>query len=113
MVTLNDNYSVIQGDHPRMDSCLVENIAYYDRTMYNCFINSAVSVEGEIKNRIFTPMDMLPTVVSAMGFSYDGERLGLGTNMFSGESTLAEELGYQNLQHELNRYSKYYQDNFK
>lgn len=108
-----DTVIVVQGDHPRMDSCLVENVAYYDRTMYNCFINAAVSVEGETKNRIFTPMDMLPTIISAMGFDYDGNRLGLGTDMFSGEQTLAEELGYENLQAELNRYSKYYQDNFR
>lgn len=103
-----DTVIVIVGDHPRMDDCLVENIDYYNRTIYNCIINSDTKVRGEMKNRIFTPMDLFPTVLSAIGFEYEGERLGLGTNMFSGEPTLAEELGYDIFDTELGRHSNYY-----
>ncbi len=104
---------VIQGDHPRMDNDLVEGISYYDRTVYNCFINSAVNTNGlNTNNRDFTPMDMFPTVLAAMGYEIPGNRLGLGTNLFSGATTLLKELGFENLETELCKYSAYYMKNF-
>ena len=33
---------VINGDHPRMDTYMVEGLSYYDRPIYNCFLNPAV-----------------------------------------------------------------------
>lgn len=108
-----DTVIVIIGDHPRMDSSLVGDVAYYDRTMYNCILNCDVEVLGETTNRVFTSMDIFPTVMTAIGFEYDGDRLGLGTDMFSGEQTLAEELGYIVLQQEIWKYSDYYLENFE
>lgn len=99
---------VIVGDHPRMDVCLVDGIDYYNRTMYNCILNTDAVVQGEITNRVFTSFDMFPTILTAMGFEYDGNRLGLGTDMFSEQQTLAEELGYDILETELSKYSEYY-----
>lgn len=63
-----DTTIVISGDHPRMDTSLVEGVDYYDRTVYNCFINSAKEPQGSTSNREFTAMDMFPTILSAMGF---------------------------------------------
>lgn len=57
-------------------------------------------------------MDMLPTVLYAMGFDIEGERLGLGTNLFSSTPTLAEELGLSYLEEELSKSSLYYIANF-
>ena len=37
---------------------------------------------------------MFPTTLAAMGYKIEGERLGLGTNAFSAEKTLAEQHGY-------------------
>lgn len=103
---------VISGDHPRMDTSLVGGISYYDRTIYNCFLNAAP--EGEIRDqyRMFTTMDMFPTVMAAMGFEIEGNRLGLGTNLFSGEKTLAESMGFSWLDGELSKSSDYYTENF-
>ncbi len=104
-----DTVIVITGDHPRMDTSLVAGVSYYDRTVYNCFINSSNS-GGTINknNRIYTPMDIFPTVLSAMGYSIEGDRLGLGTNLFSDRRTLAEERGFEWLDTELSKSSKYY-----
>ena len=113
-----DTAIVIIGDHPRMDSRLItKGLEYYDRTMYNCFINSAVTPKAETANRAFTSLDIFPTTLAAMGFEIDGERLGLGTNMFSAKQTLWEELGgdrrsYDWLEAQVQKYSRFYVDKF-
>ncbi len=100
---------VIAGDHPRMDTSLVSYVEYKDRTVYNCILNSALKADASLtKNREFTTMDMFPTVLAAMGYDIEGERLGIGVNLFSGEKTLAELMGYEALCTEIQKYSPYY-----
>lgn len=106
-----DTVIVISGDHPRMDKQLVSDTDFYDRTIYNCFINAEVSTENT-QNRVFTSMDMFPTILAAMGYTIEGDRLGLGTNLFSNLPTLAEELGYDYVNTEVGKYSAYYKKNF-
>lgn len=85
-----------------MDTVLVAGNHYEDRTMYNCFINvDADKAALNMVNREWYTMDRLPTVLSAIGYEIEGERLGLGTNMFSDRQTLAEELGYDKFNGEL------------
>ena len=107
-----DTAIVITGDHPRMDVRLVSKVPASERTIYNCFINSAVEPNYEsdysVEGRVWTAFDMFPTTLAAMGFEIIGDRLGLGTNMFSGLPTLAEELGYDVLNTEIQKYSSYY-----
>ncbi len=105
-----DTVIVISGDHFRMDSSLV---AGHERRLYNCFINAKCEPTSEVTNRVFTSLDLFPTTLSAMGFKIEGERLGLGTNLFSGVPTLAEELGYWNFDAELGKYSEFYIENFE
>lgn len=107
-----DTVIIISGDHPRMDTSLVAGISYYDRTVYNCFINGSNTGVYNTTNRVFTPMDMFPTILSAMGFSIEGDRLGLGTNLFSDRKTLAEEKGFEWLDTELSKASEFYYDVF-
>ena len=107
-----DTVIVISGDHPRMDTVLVENIDYTERTVYNCFINTERTVALSEKNRKFTTMDMFPTVLYALGFDIEGDRLGLGTNLFSSEQTLAEKFGYAYIDEELSKSSLYYISHF-
>ena len=107
-----DTVIIITGDHPRMDSSLVQNLTANKRTVYNCFINCENNQNLNNKNRTFTAMDIFPTSLSALGFSWNNNRLGLGTNMFSNEKTLAEEMGYYTFNTELAKRSKYYLKNF-
>ena len=102
---------VITGDHPRMDNCLVDGASYNDRLVYNCYINSQVEPAG-VSGRLSTGMDVFPTVLSAMGYEIEGNRLGLGTNLFSGEETLVERMGIDALNTELMKSSKFYIENF-
>ena len=41
-------------------------------------------------------MDMFPTTLASLGAVIDGDRLGLGTNLFSDKPTLAENLASMN-----------------
>ena len=106
-----DTVIVITGDHPRMDTYLVDGVSYYDRTVYNCFINSAADTQN-LKNREFTHMDILPTTLAAMGYEIEGERLGLGTNLFSDEPTLAEQKSFDWVETEVSKSSDYYLETF-
>lgn len=108
-----DTVIIITGDHPRMDTTLVSGAEYLDRTIYNCFINTDKSERDlNLTNREFTAMDFFPTVLSALNFVIEGDRLGLGTDMFSGKKTLAEEMGVSVFESEIGKYSKYYVDTF-
>lgn len=107
-----DTIIVITGDHPRMDTKLVEGLANYDRTVYNCFINCPVPDGARLTNREFTAMDIFPTVLSALGFDYEGDQLGLGVDLFSDASTLSEQMGYQAFNLEISKYSPYFTEYF-
>lgn len=106
---------ILCGDHLSMDG---EYIAgYYDsnyvRHGYNCIINSPASTSMEnTKNREFSPMDMFPTTLAAISCQIEGERLGLGTNLYSDVPTLAEEYGSDVYYSELEKTSTYYLSNF-
>lgn len=103
-----DTVIIMTGDHPRMDSCLVQDVPYYDRTVYNCFLNSAVESQRDIKSRTFTMLDMFPTTLAAMGFEIEGEQLGFGVNLFSRERTLSESRGFDWLEGEFKKSSNFY-----
>ena len=108
-----DTVIVVSGDHPRMDKTLIGETPFDDRTIYNCIFNSAVEpAEGATVMREFTALDMFPTTLAAMGFKIEGDRLGLGTNMFSGKQTLAELNGYAWFKGELEKKSQFYLDHF-
>ena len=51
---------------------------------------------------------MFPTTLSAIGVEIKGDRLGLGTDLFSKTKTLCEELGTKEYINGLERSSEYY-----
>lgn len=108
-----DTTIVICGDHLTMDYQYIKKMVpeEYDRRVYNCIINPAVEAADE-KNRTFTTLDLFPTTLAAMGCEIEGERLGLGTNLFSERETIAEEITYDEFQHQILYSSNYYVKNF-
>lgn len=99
---------VIVGDHLTMDvDFFVNDNPEYSRTVYNVFLNSQNKVNNQ-KNRIFTAVDMFPTTLASLGVEIEGNRLALGTNLFSDEQTLAEKLTYETLLEELKKKSPFY-----
>ncbi len=104
---------VITGDHCSMDNGYFNrNVeAGYERHVYNCFINAAAEPNRTV-NREFSALDMFPTTLAAMGCKIEGDRLGLGTNLFSNLPTLMEKLGYDALCDQLAQKSEYYETHF-
>lgn len=104
---------IIVGDHPSMDADYMSRrvSSSYDRRVYNCILNSAVQTDNS-KNRQVATMDMFPTTLAAMGCTIEGDRLGLGTNLFSELPTLMETMGEDHFDNEVARYSEFYFDNF-
>lgn len=103
---------VLAGDHLTMDSNYFADMKDgYVRTIYNVFINSVVDTTN-IKNRQFTTMDLFPTTLAAMGVNIDGDRLGIGTNLFSNQKTVAEKYGVIKLREELAKTSEFYNNKF-
>ncbi len=104
---------VIVGDHSSMNNgFFVRNTeSGYVRHIYNSFINAAATPVST-QNRQFSAMDLFPTTLAALGCTIDGDRLGLGTNLFSAEATLMEQLGYDDLCTELNKHSDFYEEKF-
>lgn len=104
----DDTVIIITGDHLTMQRNFYDYDNDYTRTIYNTFINSSVLPENE-KNRMFSTFDMYPTTLAALGAKIEGNRLGLGTNLFSDEKTLIEKYGYDYIQKEITMNSKYYE----
>ncbi len=99
---------VIVGDHLTMDADFLDGVdKSYQRTNYNCIINAAVTPAKQ-NNRQFGSFDMYPTTLAALGVTIPGDRLGLGTNLFSEELTLTERYGYEMLDKELQKNSDFY-----
>ena len=104
---------VIVGDHESMDNGYFERMVDddYQRMMYNCFINAAASSK-RLTNRQWAAVDLFPTTLAAIGATIEGNRLGLGTDLFSGQITLCEKYGFEAFNEELSKASDYYEENF-
>lgn len=103
---------VLVGDHLGNEKAVGADIADgYVRTTYNCFINPAKEPVNS-GNRIFSSLDMFPTTISALGVQIKGDRLGLGTDLFSGTETLCEKLGEEEYKKQLQQSSDYYDREF-
>lgn len=100
---------VIVGDHSTMQNDFFERDKDYQRTVYNTFINSAIDTKYS-KNREFSTLDMFPTTLASLGVKIKGDRLGLGTNLFSGKKTLFEEFGVDYVNSEILKNSNYYNE---
>lgn len=98
---------VISGDHPTMDKDFCEGIDdAYERKVYTAYINSAITPEDPEWTRAYSTFDNYPTTLASLGVSIEGERLGLGTNLFSSRSTLTEVYGNPYINQELTRKSE-------
>ena len=102
---------VISGDHLSMQSNFFELTEgqEYEKKVVNMIINPAI--EPTNTSRIYSTLDMYPTTLAAMGATIEGNKLGLGTNLFSEEQTLIEKYGFEYVDKELRKVSKFYDDN--
>lgn len=107
-----DNTTVILcGDHLTMDSDFFDDLdPEYQRTVFNLFLNTDKQQVAD-KNRQFSAVDLFPTTLSALNVKISGDRLGLGTDLFSDKPTIIEQMGYDTFSSELMKRSKFYDEN--
>lgn len=110
---------ILIGDHLSMDRQFFREYVSptYDRTCYSVILNPAESVrnipDAYRCNRQWAAFDMFPTILSSIGVSIDGHRLGLGTDLFSGEKTLFERDGAEAVNAAFNYRSDFYNKKVK
>lgn len=93
---------IVSGDHLTMDSDFCEDIDdNYQRKVYTAYINSAVEPQDPDRRREYSTFDSFPTTLASLGVKITGDRLGLGTNLFSDEETLVELYGVDVVNSEL------------
>lgn len=107
-----DTTIVITGDHPSMDKKFFKDFdPNYERTITNLILNAPVTTDN-VKNRDFAPFDMFPTILSTLGVEVEGDRLGLGTNLYSDKKTIIEEQGLETVNSGLGDNSNFFNDEF-
>ena len=111
----NNTTIVIIGDHISMETNFFKHYKFTDdylRTQYNCIINPAKSVskpdESRTRNRKWCNWDYFPTILAAIGCDIEGDRLGVGTNLFSEKQTVFEEFGVDYINKEFEKKSPLY-----
>ena len=99
---------VLCGDHTTMDASFSDTIDDdYNRRTYSLFINAPIDAQKDDSERIYTTLDMFPTTLTSLGATFEGGRLGLGTDLFSGMETLSETFGIEAEKKEIETYSPF------
>lgn len=105
---------IIAGDHLTMKNDFYQRgIHKSDRKILNVIINPAPDLEvksDRLVNRSFCSADMFPTTLAAIGCKVEGNRLGLGTNLFSDEQTDYEKHGVDFVNEQLSARSLFYEE---
>ncbi len=105
---------ILIGDHNTMNDGFLSLRHDEQVSIYNAMLNVNLDYDPKFVNhRDFSVLDMFPTTLAALGATIEGERLGLGVNVFSGEPTLLERLGKSELNNELIKQSDYYEHFYK
>lgn len=105
---------VLLGDHISMETNFFEFYNFtddYERNQFNLVINPDPSVEvneENLYNRVYATWDYFPTTLASMGVQIKGDRLGVGTNLFSKKDTIFEEYGFETADNEMSKKSEVY-----
>lgn len=110
-----DTTIVLSGDHLTMDSdfCGAVDSDYMRRT-YTAILNGTPDTKetkkAKEKERLYSTFDLFPTTLAAMGVDIEGDRLGLGVNLYSEEPTLLEQYGIDEVTKELEHKSLFIEE---
>jgi len=85
---------LIHGDHITMNPGFKQKISSkkYYRTVFTSFLNSPAK-KTITKRRDYSTFDLFPTILASLNVRIQGDRLGLGVNLYSKKATLLEKLG--------------------
>lgn len=104
---------VVLGDHIGHEEEYTKTLPTKDRRVFNLFLNSQQKETNfQQKQRDFWSGDFFPTIVAAMGAEIEGNRLGLGVNLFSEEPSLMERYPREFVETALSQQSDFYSNTF-
>ena len=105
-----DSVLLIIGDHFSIDSAMIKRFmgnCQNRREIFNLLFSDKVILSD--KNRHFSGLDILPTLLDAAGVEWGNKKLGLGVSLLTkNEENLIEKNGLSNLNRELMKYNKIY-----
>lgn len=108
-----DTVVILVSDHLTMNVEFIERVDVKDKSLYNLFLNTDIKEDyTNTQYRNASVVDMFPTTLGALNVKIEGNRLGIGTNLFSERETLPEELGKVEYDKELSLKSNFYEANF-
>ena len=103
-----DTTIVLCGDHLTMDSDFCREVPEdYNRKVYTVFLNADAQPEEPDRKRLYSTLDQFPTTLAALGCRIEGNRLGLGTNLYSSQDTLLERFGEAEVVSEMQKKSNF------
>lgn len=99
---------VLTGDHITMNVDYCTDIdPDYQRKTYTVILNPDPSAKEAGYRRSYSTMDLFPTTLAALGAEIEGDRLGLGTNLYSEKATYVETFGFEELDRLLGLHSDF------
>lgn len=108
---------VILGDHISHENLLTKSFSVNEkenRRVFNLILNAnSPETGGSQYNRAIWSADLFPTVLSAMNVKIDGNKLGLGSNLFSDVPSLLEIYGGEAVESSLSKNSDFYYEKYK
>ena len=84
-----------------------DNLGYVRRKPILTIVNSVVQPKTRIRPKALM-FDVYPTLLAASGVQINGNKLALGTNLFSEEKTIYELFDGMYLNEEMRKQSKWY-----
>jgi len=103
-----DTTVVITGDHLTMNGDYLKDYEQDKRRTYINIINAPIEPSNR-KRRLYSTLDIFPTILASIGVKIDGDYLGLGANLFSDKETLLEKIGINKLNEELKKRSVFFE----
>lgn len=104
-----DTVVVITGDHLTMQPNYVA--PYEQRSVFNLILNSDRVTENN-NNRLFSVLDMFPTILYSMNIDFNSDKLALGTNLYSNAKTIFEKYTVASTNFEFSKKSVFYNNEF-
>ncbi len=102
---------VLVGDHTTMAKDYFAGVSPdYDRRVYTLYLNADAATADPSKTRSYTTFDLFPTTLASIGVEIEGDRLGLGTNLFSAEETCVEKFGQETVKKEISSKSEFLEE---
>lgn len=98
----------VLGDHYFMgEPQFLKNSS--ERQLFNMFLGDVPPIPESKKDSIVTAFDVAPTILHLAGAKWENDQFGLGVSFFSNEPSLAQQMGIDAFNQNLEKKSRFYE----